>query len=166
MFLDYPNEYTYGTATRYQYMYGTDFLVAPVYQNTKADKEGNDIRNGIYLPEGTWIDYFSGEKYEGNRILSNFDTPVWKLPVFVKNGAIIPMTQPNNNVSEIDPSLRIYEFYPNRHTATVEDDETGDGSLPSGEIGIYPDRIERRRKEPCDYHHSSHSRKFRRLCKR
>lgn len=105
MFLDYPNEYTYGTATRYQYMYGTDFLVAPVYQNTKADKEGNDIRNGIYLPEGTWIDYFSGEKYEGNRILSNFDTPVWKLPVFVKNGAIIPMTQPNNNVSEIDPSL-------------------------------------------------------------
>ena len=60
MFLDYPNEYTYGTATRYQYMYGTDFLVAPVYQNTKADKEGNDIRNGIYLPEGTWIDYFSG----------------------------------------------------------------------------------------------------------
>ena len=110
MFLDYPNEYTYGTATRYQYMYG---------------KEGNDIRNGIYLPEGTWIDYFSGEKYEGNRILSNFDTPVWKLPVFVKNGAIIPMTQPNNNVSEIDPSLRIYEFYPNRHTATVEYDDDG-----------------------------------------
>ncbi len=125
MFLDYPNEYTYGTATRYQYMYGTDFLVAPVYQNTKADKEGNDIRNGIYLPEGTWIDYFSGEKYEGNCILSNFDTPVWKLPVFVKNGAIIPMTQPNNNVSEIDPSLRIYEFYPNRHTATVEYDDDG-----------------------------------------
>ena len=125
MFLDYPNEYTYGTATRYQYMYGTDFLVAPVYQNTKADKEGNDIRNGIYLPEGTWIDYFSGEKYEGNRILSNFDTPVWKLPVFVKNGAIIPMTQPNNNVSEIDPSLRIYEFYLNRHTATVEYDDDG-----------------------------------------
>ena len=125
MFLDYPNEYTYGTATRYQYMYGTDFLVAPVYQNTKADKEGNDIRNGIYLPEGTWIDYFSGEKYEGNRILSNFDTPVWKLPVFVKNGAIIPMTRPNNNVSEIDPSLRIYEFYPNRHTATVEYDDDG-----------------------------------------
>ena len=95
------------------------------YLKDMADKEGNDIRNGIYLPEGTWIDYFSGEKYEGNRILSNFDTPVWKLPVFVKNGAIIPMTQPNNNVSEIDPSLRIYEFYPNRHTATVEYDDDG-----------------------------------------
>ena len=125
MFLDYPNTYTYGPATQYQFMYGTDFLVAPVYQNTKADEKGNDIRDGIYLPEGTWIDYFTGEKYEGNRILNNFDTPIWKLPVFVKNGSIIPMTHPHNNVSEIDPSLRIYELYPNRHTATVEYDDDG-----------------------------------------
>ncbi len=29
MFLDYPSAYTHGTATQYQYMYGTDFLVAP-----------------------------------------------------------------------------------------------------------------------------------------
>ena len=125
MFLDYPNAYTYGPATQYQFMYGTDFLVAPVYQNTQADEKGNDIRDGIYLPEGTWIDYFTGEKYEGNRILNNFDTPIWKLPVFVKNGSIIPMTHPHNNVSEIDPSLRIYELYPNRHTATVEYDDDG-----------------------------------------
>ena len=140
-----------------QFLFGQELLVAPVV------KKGARTKN-VYLPEGTWIDYFSGEKYEGNRILSNFDTPVWKLPVFVKNGAIIPMTQPNNNVSEIDPSLRIYEFYPNRHTATVEYDD--DGVTEAGEIGIYSDRIERRRKEPCDYHHSSHSRKFRWFCKR
>ena len=24
-------------------------------------KKGNDIRDGIYLPEGTWVDYFTGE---------------------------------------------------------------------------------------------------------
>lgn len=35
------------------------------------------------------------------------------------------MTHPNNNVSEIDPSLRIYELYPNRHMATVEYDDDG-----------------------------------------
>ena len=106
-------------------MYGTDFLVAPIYQNTKADAEGNDIRNGIYLPEGEWIDYFSGEKYEGGRILNNFDAPLWKLPLFVKNGAIIPMTNPNNNVSEINQRLRIYEMYPDKHTMTVEYDDDG-----------------------------------------
>ena len=125
MFLEYPNAYTYGPATQYQFMYGSDFLVAPIYQNTKADAEGNDIRNGIYLPEGSWVDYFSGEKYEGNRILNNFDTPIWKLPVFVRNGAIIPMTAPNNNVSEINKSLRMYEFYPYQHSKQVEYDDDG-----------------------------------------
>ena len=125
MFLDYPSAYTHGTATQYQYMYGTDFLVAPVYQKTQVDEKGNDIRDGIYLPAGSWIDYFSGEKYEGNCILNNFDTPIWKLPVFVKNGSIIPMTNPHNNVSEIDKSLRIYEFYPNGHTETIEYDDDG-----------------------------------------
>lgn len=125
MFLEYPNEYTYGTATQYQYMYGTDFLVAPVYKATRADEKGNDIRDGIYLPEGSWIDYFTGEKYEGNCILNNFEVPIWKLPVFVKNGAIIPMTNPNNNVSEIDKSLRIYELYPYKHMMTVEYDDDG-----------------------------------------
>lgn len=102
MFLEYPNAYTQGTATQYQYLYGPYFLVAPIYQATKADEQGNDIRNGIYLPEGVWIDYFTGEKYDGNRILNNFAAPLWKLPVFVKNGAIIPLTNPNNNVNEID----------------------------------------------------------------
>lgn len=95
MFLEYPNAYTQGTATQYQYLYGPYFLVAPIYQATKADEQGNDIRNGIYLPEGVWIDYFTGEKYDGNRILNNFAAPLWKLPVFVKNGAIIPLTNPN-----------------------------------------------------------------------
>ena len=80
MFLEFPNDYTMGSATKYQYMYGTDFLVAPIYQNTKADAEGNDIRNGIYLPEGEWIDYFTGEKYEGGRVINNFAAPLWKLP--------------------------------------------------------------------------------------
>ena len=126
MFLEYPNEYTLGSATQYQYLYGKDFLIAPIYQNTDMDKEGNDIRNGIYLPEGAeWIDYFSGEKYEGGRILNNFETPLWKLPVFVKNGAIIPITHPHNNVYEINKALRIYEIYPNGHSSFTEYDDDG-----------------------------------------
>lgn len=52
MFLDYPNDYTLGSDTQYQFMYGPSFLVAPIYKETKMDKDGNDIRNGIYLPEG------------------------------------------------------------------------------------------------------------------
>lgn len=125
MFLEYPNAYTQGTATQYQFLYGPYFLVAPIYQATKADEQGNDIRNGIYLPEGTWIDYFTGEKYEGNCILNNFATPLWKLPVFVKSGAIIPLTNPNNNVSEINKGIRIYELYPYGKSTFTEYDDDG-----------------------------------------
>ena len=126
MFLENDaNAFTMGTATRYQYMYGPSFLVAPIYQNTAMDENGNDIRNNIYLPEGTWYDWFTGEKYEGGRIINNFDTPLWKLPVFVKAGAIIPMTNPNNNVKGIDKSLRIYEVYPAGNSSFTEYDDDG-----------------------------------------
>ncbi|WP_293304443.1 TIM-barrel domain-containing protein [Pedobacter sp. UBA5917] len=125
MFLEYPNAYTKGISTQYQYLYGPSFLVAPIYQATKSDDKGNDIRNGIYLPEGTWIDYFTGEKYAGNSILNSFDAPIWKLPVFVKSGAIIPMANPNNNISEINKTNRIYEFYPFGKTTFTEYDDDG-----------------------------------------
>ena len=126
LFLDYPNPYTLGRATQYEFLYGPSFLVAPIYKETAADKEGNDIRNGIYLPEGQWIDYFNGQVYEGGRILNQFDAPLWKLPVFVKAGAIIPMTKPNNNVSEIDKGFRAYELYPGTtNTTFTEYDDDG-----------------------------------------
>ncbi|WP_316751471.1 TIM-barrel domain-containing protein [Pedobacter gandavensis] len=125
MFLEYPNAYTQGPATQYQFLYGPNFLVAPIYQATKSDEKGNDIRNGIYLPEGSWIDYFSGEKYAGNVILNSFATPIWKLPVFVKNGAIIPLTNPNNNVTEINKAVRIYEVYPAGKSSFTEYDDDG-----------------------------------------
>ncbi len=125
MFLEYPNAYTKGMATQYQFMYGPSLLVAPIYQVTKANDKGDDIRNGIYLPEGSWVDYFSGELYEGNCILNSFASPLWKLPVFVKNGAIIPLTNPNNNVSEINKNVRMYELYPYGTTSFVEYDDDG-----------------------------------------
>lgn len=125
MFLDDPNVYTLGRSTQYQYLYGPYFLVAPIYQDTQADGEGNDVRNGIYLPEGEWVDYFTGDVYQGGCVINNFAAPLWKLPVFVKKGAIIPMVNPNNNIHEINPNLRIYELYPDGHSEFAEYDDDG-----------------------------------------
>lgn len=125
MFLEYPNNFTYGTATQYQFMYGPYFLIAPIYQDTREDKEGNDIRNNIYLPQGKWIDYFTGEQYDGNRVINYFNAPLWKLPVFVKPGAIIPMNNQNNNVTEINKKLRIYELYPSGNSSFTEYNDDG-----------------------------------------
>ncbi|TXI99181.1 MAG: DUF5110 domain-containing protein [Chryseobacterium cucumeris] len=125
MFLQRANDYTLGKSTQYQYLYGPYFLVAPIYQATKMDKEGNDIRNNIYLPKGNWIDYFTGQTYEGGVILNHFDAPIWKLPLFVKPGAIIPMVNANNNVSQINKKLRIYEVYPSEKSSFTEYDDDG-----------------------------------------
>ncbi len=135
MFLAYPEDsYAYSKDMQYQYMWGDSFLVAPVYQDTAADENGNDIRNSIYLPDADqiWIDYLTGKQYQGGQVLNNYDAPLWKLPVFVKNGAIIPMYEENNNPEPItdtnpnglDKANRIVEFYPAGSTqyTVVEDD--------------------------------------------
>lgn len=112
--------YANSTATQYEYTLGEDFLVAPVYQNTDGDDangglgDGDDVRNGIYLPgteKDIWIDYLSGKQYRGGQVLNNFEAPLWKLPVFVKANAIIPMWEANNNPEQVDRSIRNVEFF-------------------------------------------------------
>lgn len=134
MFLEYPNEFTHSKATKYQFMYGPYFLVAPIYQNTQMDERGYDVRHNIYLPKGHWIDYFSGRQYQGNRVINYYDAPLWKLPVFIKPGAIIPMVNPNNSVSEINHHLRIFELYPyGESTFTLYNDDGKTMDYKTGE---------------------------------
>lgn len=128
MFLEFPDDSSaaYTEASQYQYMWGENLLVAPVYEAVQADENGNDVRNGIYLPDEDqiWIDYWSGQQYRGGQILNNYDAPVWKLPLFVKSGAIIPMYEENNNPGEVtetnekglDKTKRIIEFWPDGKT--------------------------------------------------
>lgn len=112
MFLEEENAYTMGLHTQYQFMYGPSILVAPIYKETRADKEGNDVRDQIYLPQGLWYDYFNGQIYQGQRVINDFAAPLWKLPVFVKAGAIIPTHKSTNTPVEMDAHLRCYDLYP------------------------------------------------------
>ena len=109
----------------YEFLFGPSFLIAPIYQNTAADAQGNDIRNNIYLPEGQWVDWFTGRCYEGGRILNQFDAPLWKLPVFVRRGAIIPAIHAHNNPNDIDTHTRAFYIYPMGHTEFTAYDDDG-----------------------------------------
>lgn len=85
MVFEYPEDKnTLGTGTQYQFMCGKSLLVAPVYSDT-------NIRNGIYLPAGNWINYWDGSVYHGSTTLNNYSAPLDTLPLLVKEGAIIPM---------------------------------------------------------------------------
>ncbi|XP_045762304.1 oligosaccharide 4-alpha-D-glucosyltransferase-like [Maniola jurtina] len=114
MFLEFPEEIpAYTKDSQYQYMWGPNILVAPIY-NDCTDDDGNSIRGGIYLPNSNqvWVDILTGEKYQGGKIYNNIVAPLWKIPVFVKDGSIIPMTNPNNNPYEIKRDCRTFTIYP------------------------------------------------------
>ena len=69
--------------TKYEFMCGESFLVAPVYQDTQ--------KWSLYLPKGKWTDFADGTVYEGGQTITDYDVSDYKLPVLVKEGAIIPM---------------------------------------------------------------------------
>ncbi len=123
MFLEEENAYTLGKRTEYQYMFGPSILVAPIYKETRADENHNDVRDGIYLPKGEWVDYFTGDVYVGGRIINNFPAPFWKLPVLIKRGAIIPVHKTTLTPAQIDPKYRAYEIYPMGESEFTEYDD-------------------------------------------
>ncbi|UKY49177.1 NPCBM/NEW2 domain-containing protein [Streptomyces inhibens] len=83
--LEYPDDPKAGTdAAKYEFLSGQDFLLAPVYKDS-------DTRDGIYLPKGTWVDYWSGRTYQGPTTIDGYSAPLDTLPLFVKAGAAVPM---------------------------------------------------------------------------
>jgi alpha-D-xyloside xylohydrolase len=66
-----------------QFMFGPSLLINPVY-SYKA------LSRTVYLPAGPgWYDLYSGKYYKGGQSITA-DAPYEKVPVFVKEGSIIP----------------------------------------------------------------------------
>lgn len=106
MIYEYPDDVNAkGTLTQYQFMSGESFLVAPVYSDTT-------VRNGIYLPKGKWIDYWTGEEHYGSKMLDEYDAPLERLPLLVKGGAIIPMYPEALYDGQVPPNPITYDIYP------------------------------------------------------
>ncbi|HEX5458996.1 MAG TPA: TIM-barrel domain-containing protein [Steroidobacteraceae bacterium] len=67
-----------------EYMFGPDFLVAPVTSQGQTRKR-------VYLPAGAdWYDYWTNVRVPGGRTIS-VDAPIDRIPVFVRAGSILPL---------------------------------------------------------------------------
>ncbi|MYT27134.1 DUF5110 domain-containing protein, partial [Streptomyces sp. SID7760] len=116
--LEYPDDpVARGNLTSGEFMAGDSFLVAPVVSDTS-------VRDGIYLPAGTWTDYWSGKTYAGPGWLSGYQAPLDTLPLFVKGGAIVPMWPQMNHTGEKPVSTLTYDIHPrgNSSFSLYEDD--------------------------------------------
>jgi alpha-glucosidase (family GH31 glycosyl hydrolase) len=67
---------------KYQYMMGESILVAPMFA-------GEDSRE-VYLPPGKWYDFYTG-KLAGEEEVITVSPGLDHIPLYVKNGAIVPM---------------------------------------------------------------------------
>ena len=110
LFLTYPHDpRVYGLSD--EYLLGPDLLVAPVIVPGATSKR-------VYLPAGTWIDYWSGAQYNGGRMVT-VAAPIERIPIFVRGGALLPtLADPGDTLAPAtdttvrrvggDLALRIY----------------------------------------------------------
>lgn len=110
----YPNDpKTYSLYD--QVLLGPSLMAAPVY------RPGVECR-AVYLPAGTWYDWWSGEPFEGpTHILAQ--APLERMPLYVAAGSIIPMAPVMQYVGERSlDELRLRIWPGNGEWTHYEDD--------------------------------------------
>jgi alpha-glucosidase (family GH31 glycosyl hydrolase) len=86
------------------FLLGADLLVAPV--------TGDGIRQrDVYLPKGNWVDFWTDSLRAGPGSVAA-DAPLDRIPLFVREGAILPMQPSMNYVDELPPDTLIVHVYP------------------------------------------------------
>jgi alpha-D-xyloside xylohydrolase len=64
-----------------QYLFGSDLLIAPIMKL-------GDRKRTVYLPEGIWMDAYTGAPYEGGSAIEA-DAPLNRIPVFIRQGGAV-----------------------------------------------------------------------------
>jgi alpha-D-xyloside xylohydrolase len=114
--MDYPTDKkTFSISD--EYMIGNGILAAPL-----TEKEDERV---VYLPEGTWYDYNTNQKYIGGKEYT-VKTGLSQLPVFIKEGTILPLANPVGHVGQdtkFEITCFVYGSSP-APTTLFEDDGT------------------------------------------
>jgi alpha-glucosidase (family GH31 glycosyl hydrolase) len=102
-----------------QYMAGEYLLVAPMFTGQTSRR--------IILPKGKWFDFYTGE-FAGDGEIITVSPGLDKIPVFVKDGGIIPMMPPRLQSprpgEKVDLEIRYYGEEPGRYLLYDDDGET------------------------------------------
>ncbi|MDP4205182.1 MAG: glycoside hydrolase family 31 protein [Bacteroidota bacterium] len=104
-----------------QYMVGENLLVAPLFAGEKSRK--------VVLPIGNWYDFYTGEKV-GNGEIIEVNAGLNKIPLFVKEGGIIPLTEkflktPQKG-DKLNLEVRVYGKVPTEYFLYDDDGTTYD----------------------------------------
>jgi alpha-glucosidase (family GH31 glycosyl hydrolase) len=102
LWLHYANDAA-AAARGDEYLWGRDILVAPVTDQGATSRS-------LYLPRGTWFDFWTDEKIDGGREIQRA-VDLATMPLYVRAGAILPLGPvKQHTVAKVDGplELRIY----------------------------------------------------------
>lgn len=135
MYLDYPaapEAYDY----KFQYMLGESLLAAPIIETSGQEEKGLATKQ-VWLPAGTWYDFFSGERHEGGGRVVTVKKNLNEFPLFVKAGAILPLAPYADRVMAKATGPMTLEIYKaaqaGTHTYRLYEDEGESMAFAKGE---------------------------------
>jgi len=100
-----------------EYLWGRDLLVAPVVE------KGAKTRR-LYLPEGAWYDWWTGEKLEGKRWIER-PVDLATLPLYARAGAIIPFDPVRQYTAQPVTEPTTLRVFPGANGASMLYDDDG-----------------------------------------
>ncbi|MCY1723206.1 hypothetical protein OU798_22850 [Prolixibacteraceae bacterium Z1-6] len=93
---------------KYHYLFGENFLVAPIYKD--------ELKNEVTLPEGEWRYFFDDKEVVKGPVKFNKEFTLEEYPVYLREGAIVPMDIKRNYTGIGDQNSEGYLtllIYPN-----------------------------------------------------
>lgn len=112
-----------------EFLWGENILVAPILEQGKTFR-------GVYLPKGSWYDYFTGEKIEGGRVVLK-DAPIDICPIYIKEGSIIPTFNEMSYVGQNGFDELVLEVYRGNGTYVHYEDDKETFNYKEGEHNLY-----------------------------
>ena len=130
LFWIFPNDPEVANECR-SWMFGDALLVSPVVERGAS-------AHTLYLPAGTWFDYFRGTRLEGGKTINYpVDPETWRdIPVFVRAGSIMATQPTEEYVSQHEVKEIALDVFPSNEPAgfVYYDD---DGLTYAYERGMY-----------------------------
>lgn len=125
-----------------QFLFGDSLMVCPVtkamyYEKESKPVEGSMKTREVYLPEGTgWYDFWTNQYYEGGQTIIA-EAPIDILPLYVKAGSILPMTQFMQYVDEVpDAPIELRVYTGKDSTFELYEDEGNSYRYEQGEYAV------------------------------
>ncbi len=127
LFFEFPAD-TKAADVSDEFMLGPSLLVCPVTKPMRDPQTGapGNTRT-VYLPAGSgWYDLKNGHRYEGGQYIQ-VSVQIDSIPVYVKEGSILPVTQPGENSGDMEGQDILLMVYAGKDASYTLYEDAGDG---------------------------------------